>query len=155
VRVAGAINDYWLKVTKKLYNLITKDVYGVKDIRTAEAAKIIENVQRDLNIALMNELALIFERMGVDVYGVIDAAATKWNFVKYTPGTGVGGHCLPVDPYYLTFKAQQLNFHPRVILAGRAVNDSMPFHIVDLAVEGLNRLGRAVNGSKIVVLGLT
>jgi nucleotide sugar dehydrogenase len=155
VRVAGAINDYWLKVTKKLYKLITKDVYGVKDLRTAEAAKIIENVQRDLNIALMNELALIFERMGVDVYEVIDAAATKWNFVKYLPGIGVGGHCLPVDPYYLTFKAQQLNFHPRVILSGRAVNDSMPFHTVDLAVEGLNRLGKAVNGSKIAVLGLS
>jgi nucleotide sugar dehydrogenase len=153
VRVVGAINDFWLEATSGLYELIAGDVYGVKNIKTAEAAKIIENVQRDLNIALMNELAMVFERLDVDVYEVIEAAATKWNFVKYLPGAGVGGHCLPVDPYYLTFKAEQLGFHPRIILAGRAVNDFMPFHVVGLVVEGLNDLEKPVNGSKIVVLG--
>jgi len=155
VRVVGAIDEKWLEATAELYKLIARDVYKVKDLRTAEAAKIIENIQRDLNIALMNELALIFEKLEVDVFEVIEAAATKWNFVKYYPGTGVGGHCLPVDPYYLTFKAQQLGHHPKVILAGRSVNDSMPYHVVDLVVKGLNRLKKPVNGSKIAVLGIS
>jgi nucleotide sugar dehydrogenase len=155
VRVVGAINDKWLGITAELYKLITKGIYQAKNIRTAEAAKIIENIQRDLNVALMNELALIFEKLNVDVFEVIEAASTKWNFVKYYPGTGVGGHCLPVDPYYLTFKAQQLGFHPSVILAGRRVNDSMPFHIVDLVVEGLTKLKKPVNSSKIVLLGIS
>ncbi len=155
VRVVGAINEEWCEITAMLYKTIVKDVYKVKDIRTAEAAKIIENVQRDINIALMNELALIFERLGVDVYEVIEAAATKWNFVKYYPGAGVGGHCLPVDPYYLTFKAQQLGFHPRIILAGRSVNDSMPLHMINLTVKGLNKNKKPVNGSKIVILGVS
>ncbi len=155
VRVVGAVNREWCDVAAELYRTIARGVHRVRDIKTAEAAKIIENVQRDLNIALMNELALIFERLGVDVYEVIEAAGTKWNFVKYYPGAGVGGHCLPVDPYYLTFKAQQLGFHPKVILAGRSVNDSMPAHVVELIVRGLNKLKKPVNGSKIVVLGLS
>ncbi|NOZ83115.1 MAG: nucleotide sugar dehydrogenase [Euryarchaeota archaeon] len=155
VRVVGAIDERWCDITAQLYATIARGVHRVRDIRTAEAAKIIENVQRDLNIALMNELALIFERLGVDVYEVIEAAATKWNFVRYYPGAGVGGHCLPVDPYYLTFKAQQLGFHPRVILAGRSVNDAMPHHVVELVVKGLNRVRKPVNGSKVVVLGVS
>ncbi|HDL15491.1 MAG TPA: nucleotide sugar dehydrogenase [Euryarchaeota archaeon] len=155
VRVVGAINEKWLEATAELYKLIARDVYKVKNLRTAEAAKIIENIQRDLNIALMNELALIFDKLNVDVFEVIEAAATKWNFVKYYPGAGVGGHCLPVDPYYLTFKAQQLGYHPKVILAGRSVNDSMPSHVVNLVVRGLNNIGNPVKGSKIVVLGIS
>ena len=155
VRVVGAVDEKWLRVTEELYRLISKDVYRVSNIKTAEAAKIIENIQRDLNIALMNEFALIFELLNVDVYEVIEAAATKWNFVKYHPGAGVGGHCLPVDPYYLTFKAQQLGFHPKIILAGRSVNDYMPLHVVKLIVKGLNRLKKPVNGSKIVILGIS
>ncbi len=155
VRVVGAINEKWLEAAAELYKLIARDVYKVKNLRTAEAAKIIENIQRDLNIALMNELALIFEKLNVDVFEVIEAAATKWNFVKYYPGAGVGGHCLPVDPYYLTFKAQQLGYHPKVILAGRSVNDSMPSHVVNLVVRGLNNIGNPVKGSKIVVLGIS
>ena len=155
VRVVGAISKEWCEITAELYRVIARDVYKVRDLKTAEAAKIIENVQRDLNIALMNELALIFERLGVDVYEVIEAAGTKWNFIKFYPGAGVGGHCLPVDPYYLTFKAQQLGFHPKVILAGRSVNDYMPKHMVELIVRGLNKLKKPVNGSKIVILGLS
>ncbi len=154
-RVVGAINKKWLDITLELYKKIVKNVYPVRDLRTAEAAKIIENVQRDLNIALMNELALIFETLDIDVFEVIEAAATKWNFVKFYPGAGVGGHCLPIDPYYLTYKAQKLGFHPKIILAGRSVNDAMPYHVVKLVVRGLNKLEKPVNGRKIVVLGLS
>jgi nucleotide sugar dehydrogenase len=109
----------------ELYDLVTT-VFKAKDIKTAEAAKVIENIQRDLNIALMNELALIFERMNIDIMDVIKAASTKWNFNVYYPGAGVGGHCLPVDPYYLVAKAEELGYHSKVITAGRAVNDYMP-----------------------------
>ncbi|MFY9404992.1 MAG: nucleotide sugar dehydrogenase, partial [Candidatus Methanoculleus thermohydrogenotrophicum] len=107
-----------------LYGLVT-NVYVARDIRTAEAAKVIENVQRDLNIALMNELSIIFRKMGIDTKAVLEAAGTKWNFHNYRPGL-VGGHCIPVDPYYLVYKAEELGYHPQVILAGRAINDSMP-----------------------------
>ena len=110
--------------------------FKARDIRTAEAAKVIENIQRDLNIALMNELALIFERMDIDIMDVIEAAATKWNFKVYYPGAGVGGHCLPVDPYYLVKKAEELGYHSKVITAGRAVNDYMPLHVFELLGPG-------------------
>jgi nucleotide sugar dehydrogenase len=100
------------------------------------AAKVIENIQRDLNIALMNELDLIFERMDIDIVDVIEAAATKWNFNVYYPGAGVGGHCLPVDPYYLVTKAEELGYHSKVITAGRAVNDYMPLHVFELLGPG-------------------
>ena len=155
VRVVGAISEPWAKITAEIYKTIVPKVHIVRDLKTAEAAKIIENVQRDLNIALMNEFALIFRKLGVDVFEVIEAAGTKWNFVKYYPGAGVGGHCLPVDPYYLTYKAEELNYRPKIILAGRGVNDSMPEHIFDLVVEGLNDAGRAVKDSKVVILGVS
>ena len=155
VRVVGAISEGWADITGEVYKTIVPKVFVVKDLKTAEAAKIIENVQRDLNIALMNEFALIFRKLGVDVFEVIEAAGTKWNFVKYYPGAGVGGHCLPVDPYYLTHKAEELDYHPRVILAGRGVNDSMPKHVFDLVVEGLNEAGKAVRDSKVVILGVS
>ena len=119
------------------------------------AAKVIENIQRDLNIALMNELALIFERMNIDIMDVIEAAATKWNFNVYYPGAGVGGHCLPVDPYYLVKKAEELGYHSKVITAGRAVNDYMPLHVFELLVDALNECERAVKNSKIGVLGFS
>lgn len=152
-RIVGAITPEWAKVTQGFYqSFIKKEVVLVKDIKTAEAAKIIENIQRDLNIALMNELALIFERLGIDVYEVIEAASSKWNFVPYYPG-GVGGHCLPHDPYYLTKRAQEVGYIPRIILAGRAVNDTMPHHIYGLVVDALNQIGRALKGSKILILG--
>ena len=155
VRIVGGVTPYWTEITAQLYKHNAKDVVTVKDIKTAEAAKVIENIQRDLNIALMNELALIFERLHVDIMEVIRAAATKWNFNVYYPGAGVGGHCLPVDPYYLVQKAAELGYHSQVITAGRAINDSMPFHVLNLTVDALNEQSRAVKGSKITVLGLT
>jgi nucleotide sugar dehydrogenase len=153
VRIVGGITPEWAEVTAQLYKSNAKDVVVVKDIKTAEAAKVIENIQRDLNIALMNELALIFERLHIDIMDVIRAASTKWNFNVYYPGAGVGGHCLPVDPYYLVHKAEELGYHPQVITAGRAINDYMPLHVVDLLVDALNERGRPVKGSKIAVLG--
>jgi UDPglucose 6-dehydrogenase/UDP-N-acetyl-D-galactosamine dehydrogenase len=137
----------------ELYGHVTK-VYRAPDIRTAEAAKVIENIQRDLNIALMNELSLIFERMGLDTRAVLDAAGTKWNFHPYRPGL-VGGHCIPVDPYYLVMKAEEIGYHPQVILAGRAINDSMPKHVAQMAIKGLNEVGKVIKGSKVLILGLT
>ena len=155
VRVIGGITPEWAQATAQLYKSNAKDVVVVKDIRTAEAAKVIENIQRDLNIALMNELALIFERLHIDIMDVIKAASTKWNFNVYYPGAGVGGHCLPVDPYYLVNKAEELGYHSQVITAGRAINDYMPLHVFQLTADALNEQERAVNGSKIAVLGLS
>lgn len=155
-RVVGAIDADWCAVAALLYGSLNGGrISKVRDLRTAEAAKVIENIQRDLNIALVNELALIFERLEIDVNEVLDAAATKWNFVRYQPGPGVGGHCLPVDPYYLTSLAERHGYHPRVILAGRAVNDGMPAHVVDLVADALNDARTAINGTKIAILGLS
>ncbi|MCK9631786.1 MAG: nucleotide sugar dehydrogenase [Methanoregula sp.] len=137
----------------ELYGNVTT-VYRAPNIKTAEAAKVIENIQRDLNIALMNELALIFGRMGLDTQAVLDAAGTKWNFHPYRPGL-VGGHCIPVDPYYLVMKAEEIGYHPQVILAGRAINDSMPKHVAELAVKGLNDVGKVIKGSRVLIMGLT
>ena len=141
------------KVLEKLYSLIT-DVYLAPDIMTAEAAKVIENVQRDLNIALMNELSIIFSKLDLDTDEVLDAAATKWNFHRYYPGL-VGGHCIPVDPYYLVKKAKELDYHPQVILAGRSINDHMPKHVGELAIKGLNEVGKVIKDSKVLLMGLT
>ena len=137
----------------ELYGRIT-NVYKTKDIKTAEAAKVIENIQRDLNIALVNELSIIFNKMGLDTKEVLDAASTKWNFHRYDPGL-VGGHCIPVDPYYLVHKAKEVGYHPQVILAGRSVNDFMAKHVVDLTVRAFNEAGKVLNGSKVLIMGLT
>ena len=126
----------------ELYGLIT-NVYRAPDIKTAEAAKVIENTQRDLNIALMNELSMIFARLGIDTEEVLKAAETKWNFHRYRPGL-VGGHCIPVDPYYLVKRAKEVGYHPQVILAGRSINDSMPRYVADMAVKGLNKVGKVI-----------
>ncbi len=153
-RVVGAITQEWGIIARDFYqNIIKGSVIQVKDIKTAEAAKMIENIQRDLNIALMNELALIFERMDIDIMGAIEAASTKWNFGKYLPGPGVGGHCLPVDPYFLTKRALELGIHAQVILAGRKINDEMPGHVFELVQDGLNEIEKPVQGSRILVLG--
>jgi len=141
------------EVLEKLYSLVT-DVYLAPDIKTAEAAKVIENIQRDLNIALMNELSVIFNKMGLDTDEVLDAAATKWNFIRYYPGL-VGGHCIPIDPYYLVHKAKELDYHPQVILAGRSINDNMPKHVAEMTIKGLNEAGKVIKDSKVVVMGLT
>jgi nucleotide sugar dehydrogenase len=155
-RIVAGINQRSMERAEFLYNRITSEgVVRVRNIKTAEAAKIIENTQRDLNIALMNEFALIMERMGLDVMEVIDAAATKWNFNRYYPGAGVGGHCLPKDPYYLVKTAEKLGYHTQIITAGRKINDAMPHHVFMLLVNGLNSVGLSVKGSKVVVLGVS
>lgn len=138
----------------RLYNLIiTAGTHKAPTIRVAEAAKVIENTQRDLNIALINELAMIFERMNIDTEDVLAAARTKWNFLDFRPGL-VGGHCIGVDPYYLTHKAQALGFHPEVILSGRRINDGLGEHIADRVVKLMTQHGINVVGSRVLVLGL-
>ena len=155
-RVVGGVTREWAEITKEVYSHVIKaQIDTVSDIKTAEAAKVIENIQRDLNIALMNELALIFERMGIDVIEVIKAASTKWNFNVYYPGAGVGGHCLPVDPYYLVSKAREFGYHSKVITAGREINDYMPHHIFELLRDALNDMERSVKNSKVAVLGFS
>jgi UDP-N-acetyl-D-galactosamine dehydrogenase len=153
-KVVAGMNSETTEITAKLYSRICRQVFKAKDIKTAEAAKVIENIQRDLNIALINELCLIFDRMGLKTKDVLDSAATKWNFHRYLPGL-VGGHCIPVDPYYLVYKAKELGYHPQVILAGRAINDYMPRHIVQMAIKGLNEVGKVIKGSRVLIMGLT
>ena len=152
-KIVSGMDRETTSILSSLYGLITT-VYEAKDIRTAEAAKVIENVQRDLNIALANELSLIFAKMGLSTKDVLEAAGTKWNFHRYSPGL-VGGHCIPVDPYYLVHKAEELGYHPQVILAGRAINDSMPAHVAGLMIRGLNEAGKVIKGSKVLIMGLT
>jgi UDP-N-acetyl-D-galactosamine dehydrogenase len=137
-----------------LYALVVKaGVHRVSSIQVAEAAKVIENTQRDLNIALMNELALIFNRLGIDTLEVLEAAGTKWNFLPFRPGL-VGGHCIGVDPYYLTHKAERTGYHPQVILAGRRINDGMGKYVAEQTVKRMIAAGSAVKGAKVNVLGL-
>jgi len=152
-KIVAGMNDETTEALAELYGLFTT-VYIAEDIKTAEAAKVIENIQRDLNIALMNELSLIFHRLGLDTKAVLEAASTKWNFHKYMPGL-VGGHCIPVDPYYLVYKAKELGYHPQVILAGRAVNDYMPKYVAEMVIKGLNEVNKVIKGSKVLVMGLT
>ena len=134
--------------------IITAGTHQATSIRVAEAAKVIENTQRDVNIALINELALIFNKMGIDTEAVLQAAGSKWNFLPFRPGL-VGGHCIGVDPYYLTHKAQEVGYHPEVILAGRRINDNMATHVADETVKLMLRKGLPVLASKVLVLGLT
>jgi UDP-N-acetyl-D-galactosamine dehydrogenase len=139
----------------KLYQeIITAGTYKASSIKIAEAAKVIENTQRDLNIALMNELSLIFKKLDIDTLEVLKAAGTKWNFLPFRPGL-VGGHCIGVDPYYLTHKAQEVGYHPEVILAGRRINDGMARHVADETVKLMLRKNLPVLGSKVLVLGIT
>lgn len=134
--------------------IITAGTHKASSIKVAEAAKVIENTQRDVNIALMNELSLIFHKLGIDTLEVLQAAGTKWNFLPFRPGL-VGGHCIGVDPYYLTHKSQEVGYHPEVILAGRRINDSMASYVADETVKLMLRKGLPVLGSKVLVLGLT
>jgi UDP-N-acetyl-D-galactosamine dehydrogenase len=135
-------------------SVITAGVHRASSIKVAEAAKVIENTQRDLNIALMNELSLIFEKMGIDTLEVLQAAGTKWNFLPFRPGL-VGGHCIGVDPYYLTHKAEMLGYHPQVILAGRRINDGMAAYVAQQTVKCMINNGGKIKGAKVIVLGLT
>ena len=142
------------KIAELYQSIITAGVFRASSIRVAEAAKVIENTQRDLNIALMNELAILFDRIGIDTLEVLQAAGTKWNFLPFRPGL-VGGHCIGVDPYYLTHKADMIGYHPQVILAGRRINDGMGKFIAEQTIKHMIRNGSQVKGSRVNVLGLT
>jgi UDP-N-acetyl-D-galactosamine dehydrogenase len=139
----------------KLYSsIITAGTFKAASIKVAEASKAIENAQRDVNISFVNELALIFDRIGIDTQDVLDAAGTKWNFLKYKPGL-VGGHCISVDPYYLAYKAENLGYHPEVILSGRRVNDNMSTFVANKMIKMLINAGKQIMGSKVLILGIT
>jgi UDP-N-acetyl-D-galactosamine dehydrogenase len=152
--VAGDTPETLERIARTYEQVVTAGVYRASSIKVAEAAKVIENTQRDLNIALMNELALIFHRMDIDTMEVLEAAGTKWNFLPFRPGL-VGGHCIGVDPYYLTHKADKLGYHPQVILAGRRINDGMGKFIAEETVKSLIQSGVSVKGANVIVLGLT
>lgn len=155
VKVVSGDTPETLKTVTEVYgSVITAGVYPASSIKVAEAAKVIENTQRDLNIALMNELAIIFDKIGIDTLEVLKAAGTKWNFLPFRPGL-VGGHCIGVDPYYLTHKADMLGYHSQVILAGRRINDGMAAYVAQQTVKQIIKVGGAVKGSKVIVLGLT
>ena len=153
-KVVAGMDEETTELIAELYRKVTPHIFKAKNIKTAEAAKVIENIQRDLNIALMNELSLIFDKMDLSTKDILGAAATKWNFHYYSPGL-VGGHCIPVDPYYLVYKAKELGYHPQVILAGRAINDYMPKHIAKLTIKALNNVGKVIKGSRVLIMGLT
>src|SRR5882672_4434837 len=155
VKVVSGDTPETLEKVASLYGMVVlAGVHRASSIKVAEAAKVIENTQRDLNIALMNELSIIFRKIGIDTLEVLEAAGTKWNFLPFRPGL-VGGHCIGVDPYYLTHKAEMLGYHPEVILAGRRINDDMGKFIAEQTVKELIRSGHSVKGAKINVLGLT
>ena len=154
-KVVSGQDAQTLETVARVYeSVVTAGVHRAPSIKVAEAAKVIENTQRDLNIALMNELALIFDRMGIDTGEVLEAAGTKWNFLKFSPGL-VGGHCIGVDPYYLTHKAEKIGYIPQVILAGRRINDGMGKFIAQRTVKEMIHAGHSVLGNRVTVLGLT
>jgi UDP-N-acetyl-D-galactosamine dehydrogenase len=155
VKVVAGDTPRTLDRIAELYGaVVAAGVYRTSSIKVAEAAKVIENTQRDLNVALINELAIIFSRIGIDTLEVLEAAGTKWNFLPFRPGL-VGGHCIGVDPYYLTYKAEMLGYHPEVILAGRRINDNMGKFIAEQTIKQMIRSGNPVKGAKINILGLT
>lgn len=155
VKVVSGQDEDTLAVIADMYGMVVDaGVYRAPSIKVAEAAKVIENTQRDLNIALMNELAIIFDRLGIDTTDVLEAAGTKWNFLRFTPGL-VGGHCIGVDPYYLTHKAESIGYHPQVILAGRRINDGMGKYIATSLVKQMILKGIPIQGSRVAILGLT
>ena len=155
IKVVSAQDAATLEIVAKTYELVVKaGIHRASSIKVAEAAKVIENTQRDLNIALMNELSLIFHRLGIDTKSVLEAAGTKWNFLKFSPGL-VGGHCIGVDPYYLTSKAESVGYHPQVILAGRRINNGMGKFVAEQTMKRLGELARPVKDLKVAVLGLT
>tara|TARA_R100000935_G_scaffold57753_1_gene92475 strand:+ start:22036 stop:23310 length:1275 start_codon:yes stop_codon:yes gene_type:complete len=154
-KVTSGSTSHIAEEVDQLYaGIITAGTYKAESIRVAEAAKVIENTQRDLNIALVNELAIIFNKMGIDTEAVLKAAGTKWNFLPFRPGL-VGGHCIGVDPYYLTHKAEALGYHPQVILAGRRINDGMGAYVAGQLVKAMLKRRIQVNGARVLVLGLT
>jgi UDP-N-acetyl-D-glucosamine/UDP-N-acetyl-D-galactosamine dehydrogenase len=155
IKVVSGDDEVTLKAVGDLYeSIISAGVYRASSIQVAEAAKVIENTQRDLNIALMNELSIIFDKIGIDTFEVLKAAQTKWNFLPFYPGL-VGGHCIGVDPYYLTHKAEMVGYHPQVILSGRRINDGMAAYIAQQTVKKMIKSGNIIKTARVVVLGLT
>lgn len=154
-KIVSGMDEETLDCVAKVYELVVEaGVYRAESIKVAEAAKVIENSQRDINIAFMNELSIIFNKMGIDTKAVLEAAGTKWNFLKFYPGL-VGGHCIGVDPYYLTYKAEMLGYHSQVILAGRRINDDMGKYVAENCVKKLIAADKAVKGAKVAILGFT
>lgn len=154
-KIVSGMDDASLEEIKNVYNLVIEvGTYPVSSIKTAEAVKVVENSQRDINIAFMNELAMVFDRMGIDTNEVVDGMNTKWNALGFRPGL-VGGHCIGVDPYYFTYQAEKLGYHSQIILNGRIVNDSMGAYVADAAIRKMIEAGQAPKNSKVVILGLT
>lgn len=154
-KIVSGMDDETLDYVAKVYELVVEaGVHRAESIKVAEAAKVIENSQRDINIAFMNELSIIFNKMGIDTKSVLEAAGTKWNFLKFYPGL-VGGHCIGVDPYYLTYKAEMLGYHSQVILSGRRINDDMGKYCAENCVKKLIAANKAVNGAKVAILGFS
>ena len=154
-KVVSGMDAETLDCVARVYGLVVEaGVYRAESIRVAEAAKVIENCQRDINIAFMNELSIIFNRMGIDTKSVLEAAGTKWNFLKFQPGL-VGGHCIGVDPYYLTYKAEKLGYHSQIILAGRRINDDMGKYVAENCVKCLIAAGKNVRDARVAILGFT
>ena len=155
VKVVSGMDEESLDVIAKVYELVVEaGVYRAESIKVAEAAKVIENAQRDINIAFMNELSIIFNKLGIDTKAVLEAAKTKWNFLNFTPGL-VGGHCIGVDPYYLTYKAEQIGYNSQIILAGRKINDDMGKYVAENVVKCLIKADKPVKGSTVAVFGIT
>ncbi len=155
VKIVSGMDEETLDTIAKVYELVVEaGVYRAESIKVAEAAKVIENSQRDINIAFMNELSIIFHRMGIDTKAVLEAAGTKWNFLKFFPGL-VGGHCIGVDPYYLTYKAEQLGYHSQIILSGRRINDDMGKYVAESLVKNLIKTNVPVKGARVAILGFT
>ena len=154
-KIVSGMDEESLEEIAKIYELVVDaGVYRAESIKVAEAAKVIENSQRDINIAFMNELSIIFNKMGIDTQSVLKAAGTKWNFLKFYPGL-VGGHCIGVDPYYLTYKAEMLGYHSQIILSGRRINDDMGKYVAENLVKNLIKSGKSVKGAKVAILGFT
>jgi UDPglucose 6-dehydrogenase/UDP-N-acetyl-D-galactosamine dehydrogenase len=153
-KIVAACDKETLERVTEFYHHVTPHVFKARNIRTAEAAKLVENTQRDLNIAFVNELAMMFSCMGLDTKDVLDAAGTKWNFQRLSPGL-VGGYCIPVVPYFLVQKAEEYGYHPQMILAGRAVNDAVPKHIAEMTVKSINATGKVIKGARVLIIGCT
>ena len=154
-KIVSGMDEETLDCVAKVYELVVEaGVHRAESIKVAEAAKVIENSQRDINIAFMNELSIIFNKMGIDTKSVLEAAGTKWNFLKFYPGL-VGGHCIGVDPYYLTYKAEMLGYHSQIILSGRRINDDMGKYCAETCVKNLIAADKAVKGAKVAILGFT
>lgn len=155
IKIVSGMDKDSLDIISSIYELIIEaGVYRAESIKVAEAAKVIENSQRDINIAFMNELSMVFDRMGINTKAVLDAASTKWNFLRFTPGL-VGGHCIGVDPYYFVYKAEQLGYHSQIILSGRKINDDMPKFVVDSTIRKMIEADIKIKDANVLVLGLT